>query len=187
MDIKARSERLKPLMSCAPNPLLRGEVHESLSSKFEGIQSLAAQVLAAWGDPESVEQLKTWFDNIEDREHGWSIRGVAAKAMAKCVTTSDTGWVLDRFFAASGVERIRFRVLVLALPWESVERRILKALESEAASDRRGGTLVLIWYEPEDLRTRLKVLAADIDPQVSRMARLNLRRTGLLGWLRRAT
>lgn len=69
-----------------------------LDHKWEGVQTVAAHVLGAWGGTESVAALRGWLARLLERPYGWAVRGVAAQALAMCVTEEDIAWVLDLYF-----------------------------------------------------------------------------------------
>ena len=55
MDLREESLRLRELATHPPTADARSGVMQALASKHEGVQAVAAEVLGAWGDPESKE------------------------------------------------------------------------------------------------------------------------------------
>jgi hypothetical protein len=60
-----------------------------LDHKWEGVQTVAARVLGEWGGPKSVAGLRAWLSRLHERPYAWAARGVAAKALAMCVSETD--------------------------------------------------------------------------------------------------
>ena len=122
-------ERLRALAALKPTAERRAEVGAMLDNKREGVQTVAAQVLGSWGGRESVAALRAWLARLDERPYSWSARGVAAKALASCVTGADAGWALDLYFAQPTlVRRYELFPILDALPPEDTVTR----LENEA-------------------------------------------------------
>src|SRR5688500_14610262 len=96
-DLRAVTDRLRSLGSKRPTPESRAEVVAALSGKWEGVQAVAVEVLAGWGDRDCVEHLRQFLTGCFEREYGWAIRGVAARALRPVVTEADVGWVLNLY------------------------------------------------------------------------------------------
>jgi hypothetical protein len=100
-----------------------------LDHKWEGVQTVAAQVLGQWGGQESVAALRAWLARLYEREYSWAARGVAAKSLAACVTEADVSWALDLYFEQPTlVRRHEIFPILAALPRGETVRR----LEDEA-------------------------------------------------------
>ena len=66
VDFAEKAKSLRELRSATPTPAARDEVTLALGSKFEGIQAVAAEVLGAWGDPDSIKALLDWLDGLPE-------------------------------------------------------------------------------------------------------------------------
>jgi hypothetical protein len=97
-EMQRLGERMRNLARGKPTPGRRAEVEACLEHKWEGIQVQAARVLGAWGGPESAAALRRWLERLYGRPYAWAARGVAARALARCVGDADVGWVLDLYF-----------------------------------------------------------------------------------------
>lgn len=109
-------------------------VDAALASKWEGLQSVALQVLGEWGDDESRARIRGYIEQVQDRRYGWAVRGVAVRALAGCVKDDDATWVLDRYFRISGVlAKHELLPLVIALPEGTARERLIV---ERSATDR---------------------------------------------------
>lgn len=139
----------------------------ALSSKFEGIQAVAAEVLGAWRDDRSKRALRDWFSATLEREHSWAIRGVAMRELAPMLKSEDADWVLNLYFSASN-HLLQFELLALASALPDKPGKVLvyeKARDSNPVV-RHAALMVLVrssWGAPIDL---LRPFANDPDPKV---------------------
>ncbi len=143
-DLRKICDELRDLGRKIETPASRERVESALAHKCEGVQVVAAKILADWGGPESVVALRSWLRRCEEREFGWSVRGVAVKSLAKCVTSADVEWILDEFFERPGVlAKHEFFPLVLSLSAknEAVRKRLL----TESRSPDRDCRLAAMW------------------------------------------
>ena len=102
----ALQERVAALNALAlrrPRPDRLAQVRDGLEDKFEGVQSAAIKVLGAWGDTESCKLLRTFLVKEFDRRRGWSVRGVAIKALVSHISEGDVDWVFDLYFGPTGI------------------------------------------------------------------------------------
>jgi len=148
-----------------------------VKSKWEGVQSVALQTLGGWGDPQSRAVLRSAIEQLDGRPYGWSIRGVAVRALSACITEDDAGWALDRLFTLEGIlAKHTFLPVVLALPVESVEERLLEEASSTNRDNRQAAMKAI---GNLDFPTRDAVLSRflhDEDEEIRYGARLLLDR-----------
>jgi HEAT repeat protein len=177
-DIIAELTRQVRACAGAPrSPECRALVREALQSKWEGVQSVAIQTLGAWGDPDSRSLLRETIERLDEREHGWSIRGVAVRALAACISEDDADWALDRLFALDGVlAKHDFLPVVLALPLDSARGRLLAEASSPCRDDRQAAMKALGNMDLPDRDQVLSSFLDDDDEQIRCGARLLLAR-----------
>ncbi|MDP9381580.1 MAG: hypothetical protein M3Q29_15815 [Chloroflexota bacterium] len=180
VDPKRVCDELRSIGRSAPTPEGRAVLTEQLlHNKWEGVQSCAAQVLADWCGRESVEALRTWLLGTYERENGWAIRGVAVRALARCVGAQDAPWVLDLYFVrAQGVlAKHELLPLVAALPVPSVRDRLL--VEShDGDRDNRQAAMKAIGRMPfPDRQQLIEGFVEDPDPEIRWGAEMLLGRT----------
>ncbi len=96
--LQERVAALNALAQRRPRPDRLGEVRDALEDKFEGVQGAAVKVLGAWGGADSCKLLRSFLTKAFDRPRGWSIRGVAIKALTPHIDNGDVDWVLDLYF-----------------------------------------------------------------------------------------
>jgi HEAT repeat protein len=172
-ELKLIADHLRSLGECPPTPELRKEVEGYLFNKWEGLQSVAAQVLGAWGGPESARALQGLLLRTYEREAAWSIRGVAVWALAESVDERDVEWVLDLFFSIKGVvPKHELVPLVAALPVPAARQRV----EGEARSadrDNRQAAMAAITRMPfPDKVELLERMAGDPDSDIRRVVKI---------------
>lgn len=89
---------LRALGERRPTPARVAAVEAQLDSKFQSVQSVAAQVLAAWGSHESLPRLRATFDRL-NASHLYAQRAIIAKAMGAVLRASDTEGIIDWFLS----------------------------------------------------------------------------------------
>jgi HEAT repeat protein len=170
LDLNAESIRLRELGRRPPTPEARVAVLQALQSKFEGIQSVAADVLATWGDESSKKALRHWVHDTAARPNGWAIHSVAVRALSRLLTASDTTWVLDLYFSASdGLLQHRLVPLAAALPAVPAKEQVMSKAGDPNPRIRHAATKVLVrssWGEPKEL---LRPFRADSDAMVRKL------------------
>jgi HEAT repeat protein len=171
-DLRAVTERLRSLGAKRPTPESRAEAVAALSSKWEGVQAVAAEVLAGWGDRECVGHLRQFLTRCFEREHGWAIRGVVARALRPVVTAEDVGWVLDLYFGLQGwLPKHELLWLVTALPPAAARERLVAALGDPRWDNRHAAVKAIGNMEYPDRRQLIRRLHADPDDDVRRSVR----------------
>lgn len=91
-------EALRHLSRNRPTPKSIAAVEAKLESKFESVQSLAAQVLATWQSHGSLPKLRAAFERLTS-EKGYGQRKTLAKAMGALLQPKDTKQIIDWFLA----------------------------------------------------------------------------------------
>jgi HEAT repeat protein len=130
-DLETEAASLRQLKNRKPTPERRRQLVQALNSKFEGLQSVALQVLGAWGDPDSAATLRKFLEEAFARPYGWSIRKVAVNALSSAVGEADAEWVLDLYFELPDVlTKHETLPLVLALPPDAARKRLVRELKS---------------------------------------------------------
>lgn len=129
--------RLKRFTSGALKAKQRTEVMVALSSKYEGIQSIALQILGRVGDRDAVKAIMKFFDMIVDKPSALSLRGVAVHCLIQNIERVDTQWAMGHVLAAkeNGGLDVNYWTLVRKLPREVVEQKL--QLEANSASEQR--------------------------------------------------
>jgi len=172
-DLKVMTQRLRLLGADPPTVEARAEVVAGLSSKWEGVQAVAAGVLAGWGDRECIEQLRSFLTQCFEREFGWAIRGVVVRALRPIVTAADADWILDLYFSVAGVlAKHELLWLVVALPPAAARERLVGALSDGQWENRQAAAKAIGNMDYADRRQLLRPLCNDPDDPVRRSARL---------------
>ncbi len=97
-DTTKACERLKKLGKRPASGDSRREVIRYLESSKQSVQYTAAQTLAAWGGRKSVDPLRYWLLLMLLTSRGRTMQGKAADLLARCVDSTDEGWVIGLFF-----------------------------------------------------------------------------------------
>jgi hypothetical protein len=176
LDMDALQERVASLRALAdlpPTPERRAEVLHAVASKFEGVQSVALDVLGRWADAESARAIAQFLRDALGREAGWAIRGVAVRNLAPLLTRADAEWVLDIYFSQPDIlvkhELVR---LVIALPLEAARTRLVAELRSPDRLNRQAAVKAIGNMPFPDRRALIWPLRDDPDSFVSKSARL---------------
>jgi hypothetical protein len=144
----------------------------ALASKFEGIQAVAAEVLASWGDASSKAALKYWLLQTLERPFGWAVRSVAVRELSRLLEADDAGWVLKLYFDTEDhTLQHRLAVLAAALPQKPALSMIDELARDRDPRVRQAAMKVLVlskWGEPKEL---LRPYAADPDPLIQAILR----------------
>ena len=175
-DLKTEAERVR---ACADKRDSRSLqiVEEALESKWEGLESLALQVLGGWGDDESRRRLRSFLEVAGERPYGWAIRGVAVKALASCVNSADAPWVLDRYFGVSGVlAKHELLPVVVSLPLEAIRSRLLDESLSTDRDNRQAAMKAIGNVGFADRSDLLQKFVNDADADIRRGANILIRR-----------
>lgn len=170
-DLRAVTDRIRACRHevSAANRVL---VDEALASKWEGVQSVALQVLGTWGDDGSRRRLRDFIERVDERPHGWAIRGVAVRALSGCVTRQDAAWALDRLFSLEGVlAKHEFVPVVLALPPDAVRGRLVQESVSPDRDNRQAAMKALGNMDVPDRQRLLRHFLEDDDADIRRGAR----------------
>lgn len=164
--------RLRALGEHPPTPEARAEVERHLGSKWQGIRWVAAHVLGRWGDPESVEVLRTLMERNTPHEHPVALRNTASWALRESVPAREAPWVLEGYFSATDyfVAEDYFR-LVTRLPPDVVRPRLLQACASADRDTGRKALKTILNVPFPDRAALLARLAEHADERVRREAR----------------
>jgi HEAT repeat protein len=121
----------RSLASLKPTPERLATITAALDSKFEGIQSVALQVLGKWRGTKSVDLLHDFVSKAFTRDHGWSIRAVAVKALARHLRPKDAEWVLTLYFGLpNALLKHEIFPLVIRLPTVTAYERLKRELRN---------------------------------------------------------
>ena len=155
----------------------RQVVDKALQSKWEGLQSVALQVLGEWGDDDSRSRLRDFIEEVEERQYGWAIRGVAIRALAACVKPDDAPWVLNRYFRVPGVlAKHELLPLVVSLPTDVTRNRLLHEISARNRDDRQAAMKAIGSAGFEDGANLLQRFADDEDADIRRGANVLIAR-----------
>jgi HEAT repeat protein len=158
---------LRALGSGPPSPAAWAEVEGYLHSKWQGLQAVAAQVLAGWGDHAAVAPLRALLLRSYQQEHWWTIRHVAALALRACVDERDAGWLLDHYFGLRGVlAKHELLWLVAALPVAAARCRLLAEARSRDRDKRQAAMKAIVSMPFPDKHEILERMADDPDPEI---------------------
>jgi hypothetical protein len=178
-DLREITYRLRRIGQKRPSPEARAEVAAALSNKWEGVQAVAAQVLGGWGDRESVELLRRFLVRCIDRKFGWSIRGVAVRALRPVVTEEDVDWILDLYFSPNGYfPKHELLWLVTALPPKATRPRLVAGLRDKRWYIRRAAVNAIGNVDYPDRQQLILQLSKDPDSDVRASVRRLCFRSG---------
>ena len=171
-DLSELAAHLWSLAEPPPTPETRAEVVAALKHKREGIQSIAAQVLGAWGTRDSVPPLRDWLLECQERDSGWAVRGVAVRQLAQLVEAVDADWILDLYFSVPGwIAKHELLPLVRALNPEIARAHLVRALRDEDWTNRHAAVKAIGNMAFPDRRRLLVPLIDDPDRNVQKSAR----------------
>jgi hypothetical protein len=172
VDLKSESLRLRQYTSRPPDDVARREIMAALASKFEGIQAVAAEVLASWRDAPSKAELKRWFLQTLERPSGWAIRSVAVRELSRLLDADDASWVLELYFGTMHhLLQHELSTLAAALPLNPAKSMIDERARDQDPRVRHAALKVWVrstWGDPKDL---LQPYAADPDPLIRKVLR----------------
>src|ERR1700689_1142728 len=94
-ELQAHCERLKQLGTRRASEASRRELLEGLSSKWEGVQVVAARALVSWGDAESLDSVRRKLMEISGKPARWSAAGAIAHALSVHISEEDVDWVVN--------------------------------------------------------------------------------------------
>lgn len=156
-----------------PSPERRKTICDALLHKREGVQSVAAQVLGAWGGSESVCALRDWLSRLDERHEPFiGPRGVAIRELARCIGEQDANWALDLYFGQGGVLETHEYLILAASVDPSRSRSRIEAEVQSPDPVRRHAALKLANYQGlSDAADLARPLADDPDKDTRTLAR----------------
>jgi len=171
-DLSELAAHLWAFADQPPTPAARAEVLAALRHKREGIQSIGAQVLGSWGGRESIEPLRRWLLECQEREAGWAVRGVAVDQLARLVEGQDAEWILDLYFSVPGwIAKHELFPLVRALKPDVARPRLVAALRDPDWTNRHAAVKAIGNMAFHDRRRLLLPLVDDPNHNVQKSAR----------------
>ena len=175
--LQETTSHLRAIGAEPPTPERWNEVTAALESKFEGIQVVAARVLATWGGRAAVETLRPWLVKLCDRPDSFHARGAAAKVLAQCVEAQDTEWVLDLYFGLpDALLKHDLLPLIEVLPPDRVRPRVLTEARSPEAINRQAALKAVARIRFPDRRELLRLFVHDPQKVISSTAKVLLSR-----------
>ena len=166
-NLRELTARLRTLASRRPTAEASAEVETALQSKWEGVQAVAVEVLAAWGGRECVEQLRQFLTRCFERPHGWGIRKVVVRELQRIVTVEDVNWVMDLYLALPDqLSKHELLWLVLALPADTARERLVAALHDLRWDNRQAAVKAIGNMNIPDRWQLLDALRDDPDGDV---------------------
>ncbi len=171
--LDAAVSRLREIGRQRPTPERRAEVRNALSDRREGVQAVAAQVLGAWGGRETVENLRAWLQQLDQRHPSYSgPRNVAIRELARCINAADADWALDLYFGQDTlVATHEYLPLGSATEPEKARRRIKLELRNQDPIKRHAALKLIRWMQLPDGADLAQPLLDDPDHTTRRLAR----------------
>lgn len=165
--------RLRAIGAERPTTERRAILRAALFHKREGVQSVAAQVLGAWGGRESVEDLRLWLGRINERHDPYiGPRNVAIRELAGCIDVDDSDWALDLYFGQEGdVATSEYLRLASAADPAKARRRIERELLNPEAVKRHAALKLMSRMALPDSATLARSLIDDPDDWTRGLAR----------------
>jgi hypothetical protein len=99
IDLNAVCSRLDELGRRRPDEKSRAEVEDALSSKWQGVQVVAARALATWGDERSLSLVRGLLERLSQKKAAWAAAGALANALAPKLKPEDLDWVFKLFLS----------------------------------------------------------------------------------------
>ena len=122
--------QIRDLIGSRENKAARVAVATALESKFEGLQSLAAQVLGSWRSEQSKHRLRLWLEE-KLRQGSSALVGVATQALRSRVVPEDASWLLDLYFSTPDLlDRHHLLNAIDVLPPACLNKRLRLELAS---------------------------------------------------------
>jgi HEAT repeat protein len=172
--LNAKVDRIKSLGANRPNAVMRAEVMQALSDKYEGVRSAALTALGNWGGDESKNALKAFLVKEFKRSGAWAIRGVAVKALAPLVDAEDATWVLDLCYGLpSHLEKREVFELICRLPTQAVRSRLILELRSPYPANRWSSCMLIGAMNFPDRKILMAPHCDDEDKLVRQTARVS--------------
>lgn len=168
-DIKSNSLKLRALQGSGKTAEAEAFVHEMLTSKHEGLQSLALQVLGTWGHPEDKQRIIAALLDAcrSERANSTAIRSVAALALKPLIVPDDTSWISYLCFSQDNMsDRHHLLPLFERLTPEATRSYIVAKLTSPKAIDRWTAARAIMHIRYPDEKELLEPLLTDPDWQV---------------------
>jgi HEAT repeat protein len=143
-ELHAIAQRLNELATKKPNAAARREVMQALQAKARGIRINAAKALAAWGDKESIESLKSllaeYVTQTQDRFNG--DLSVLIKLLIPHIEKLDREWVIDLYFTRYDIKAESYlRELLFAFPFKATASSLAARYRSGKNLDQIPGLL----------------------------------------------
>jgi hypothetical protein len=164
---------LRALGAEQPTRERRAILRAALLHKREGVQSVAAQVIGAWGGRESVEDLRVWLERLIERHDPYiGPRTVAIRELARCIAADDSDWALDLYFGQKGVVATHeYLPLASATDPATARPRIERELRSLNAVKRHAALKLTSRMKLPDSASLARPLINDPDDWTRRLAR----------------
>lgn len=177
-DLHAVAQHLRSLGNGPPTPPARREVEGYLFNKWQGLQVVAAQVIACWNGAESVIALREWLMRSYAQRHWFHVRGEAARCLAQCITAADADWLLDLYFGLSGPSaRHELIPTIVAVPLDAMWPRFEATLRT-GTRDQQAGVLQALGWIPDRVAAmgHLTMHLGDFDHEVQAAIRQRMAR-----------
>lgn len=130
------SLRLRGLAGQTPNPVLRQEIDDGLHSKWEGVQSCAAQTLQAWGDAESLRRLLSWLECALHLPHDSALHFLASRMVHEYPGGIPWSWFAAQYRRLRPKRRIYLISTLVRFP-ETDWRTLLDQVQADRSERRQ--------------------------------------------------
>jgi len=175
-EIDLLSNKLKDLQKSSVSKSNLREVEDLLLSKWEGVQSLAAQTLGIWGEHDSIPSLKkVLIHTLNKKNSSSAFIKVVLKAISECYKEEDVEWIMDLYFtnSLSQFQKHHFRnVLIRNMEISWAKNRIIDAANSNDTDKRIAAFQAVLFFEKPmlDLKSLSKVAKYDPDISIKKLA-----------------
>ncbi len=171
VNFRAGVDELRARAASRPRKPERDNVLAALHGPYEGLQSVAAQTLGAWGDRESVAALRSYVANIRERRQSGGILRAVSKALAECVEEEDAPWLLDFYFDPEREPDWYLALAMKRLPPQTTRARIVAEMRSQSGHCRYAAVLVADTLPASEQSILLDSLRDDCDIRIRGIVR----------------
>lgn len=169
IDIKGNSERLKALRGARKTSDAAAFVHEMLASKFEGLQSVAIQILSSWGQKDDKTAIRNFLLHTYKKRPGWGgpIRLTAISALEHFIAADDATWLPDLCFSQNQMANRHelFRLFSKLTP-DATRSYLQGKFDSADSLDRWAAARAVMAIRFPDQKKLLTPLLTDSDRSV---------------------
>ena len=137
IDLREECDSLSQLKHRRKDPRARQRLLDALSSKWDGVQVTAAEVLLEWGDKQSVQAVRELLPKVASQPVRWSTTNALARQLAHHLQAEeDLDWAVEVFLNAHADNRFVLTSLFEPFPARAVLSRLEQELPGSGGGKR---------------------------------------------------